>query len=177
MRSHSEVPPNRAGIEFRVFRFDPQVPPDDSAINGEAPEYLNIGPADGNAIKTQRASAQKGTRFDAFQVPEEKGMTVLDGLYYILENLDDSLAFRSSCRAAVCGSCAMHINGKYRLACNTLVSKLASPVVIRPLAHLTVIKDLVVDMTNFFRHYEAIKPYLMRNAATSDKEVSHSPEE
>src|SRR5574341_1545195 len=72
--------------------------------------------------------------FQKFEVPFiRKDLTVLEGLYYIQQRLDNSLAFRSSCREAICGSCAMHINGKYRLACNTLVSKLkTNTVTIRP---------------------------------------------
>ena len=63
--------------------------------------------------------------FQTYQVPfVRKDLTVLEGLFYIQEKLDNSLAFRSSCRSAVCGSCAMHINGRYGLACNTLISSL-----------------------------------------------------
>lgn len=116
-------------------------------------------------------------RFDRFQVPVEKGMTVLEGLYYILENLDSSLAFRSSCRSAVCGSCAMHINGCYRLACRTQIAALEPPVVIRPLAHLPVLKDLVVDMEPFFAHYEVIKPYLVPKEPPPEQEYLQSQKE
>ncbi|MCK4908894.1 MAG: succinate dehydrogenase iron-sulfur subunit [Planctomycetes bacterium] len=117
----------------------------------------------------------KTIRFDRFEVPDKKGLTVLDGLYYILENLDGSLAFRSSCRAGVCGSCAMHINGQYRLSCTTSVKPLGKNVTIRPLAHLPVLKDLVVDLTNFFRHYEKIKPYLITNDQPPKKEFIQQP--
>ena len=120
----------------------------------------------------------KTSRFDTYQVPPEKGLTVLESLYYIMENLDGSLAFRSSCRAAVCGSCAMHINGKYRLACNTLVESLKSnTITIQPLAHLPILKDMVVDLTNFFRQYEAIKPYIIPDANMPEKEFIQSPKE
>src|SRR5512137_538884 len=91
------------------------------------------------------------TRFDSdkdaepwvntFLVETRPGMSVLEGLYFIQNRLDGSLAFRSSCRAGVCGSCAMHINGLYRLACETQISHLEGPVKIRPLGHLKVIKD------------------------------------
>ncbi len=119
----------------------------------------------------------KTYRFQTYNVPVEKEMTVLEGLYYILENLDGSLAFRSSCRAGVCGSCAMHINGEYRLACNNQVSTLGKTIVIRPLAHLPILKDLVVDMTTFFKQYEAIKPYLMNGQYVPEKEFIQSPKE
>jgi succinate dehydrogenase / fumarate reductase iron-sulfur subunit len=94
-----------------------------------------------------------------------------------MENLDGSLAFRSSCRAAVCGSCAMHINGKYRLACNTQVKSLGNTVTIQPLSHLPILKDMVVDLTNFFRHYEAVKPYIITNGNAPEKEFIQSPKE
>lgn len=105
----------------------------------------------------------KKPHFQEFEIPRiRKDLTVLEGLYYIQQRLDNSLAFRSSCRAAVCGSCAMHINGKYRLACNTLVSKLESnTVTIRPLSHMTILKDLIVDVKPFWEKYEHIKPYLI----------------
>jgi succinate dehydrogenase / fumarate reductase iron-sulfur subunit len=120
----------------------------------------------------------KSGRLENFTVPWEKGLTVLEGLYYIMENLDGSLAFRSSCRAAVCGSCAMHINGKYRLACRTQVEHLNNPIItVQPLAHLPIFKDLVVDMGRFFKHYTKIKPYLMPSGNVPAKEVAQSPEE
>ena len=100
--------------------------------------------------------------FQSYEVPVENGMTVLDGLIYIQDYLDGSLVFRSSCRAAVCGSCAAHINGKYRLACETQVSDLGSgKVTIRPLAHMKVIKDMVVDLEPFWDKIKKIKPFLI----------------
>jgi succinate dehydrogenase / fumarate reductase, iron-sulfur subunit len=110
--------------------------------------------------------------FQKFQVPfVRKDLTVLEGLFYIQEKLDNSLAFRSSCRSAVCGSCAMHINGRYRLACNTLVSSLkGNKVTIRPLGHLDIIKDIFVDLEPFWKKYEIIKPYLISKTTPSDHE-------
>lgn len=118
--------------------------------------------------------------FQKYEIPcTRKDLTVLEGLFYIQQRLDDSLAFRSSCRAAVCGSCAMHINGKYRLACNTLISHLKSDTVtIRPLAHMPIHKDLVVDMKPFWEKYEYIKPYLMPGKPLpSEGERIQSPDE
>lgn len=101
--------------------------------------------------------------FQKFEIPcVRKDLTILEGLYYIQQQFDDSLAFRSSCREAVCGSCAVYINGKYRLSCKTLVSKLNSDIItIRPLSHMAILKDLFVDMRPFWEKYEYIKPYLM----------------
>ncbi|ODS34188.1 MAG: succinate dehydrogenase iron-sulfur protein [Candidatus Scalindua rubra] len=110
--------------------------------------------------------------FQKFQVPfVRKDLTVSEGLFYIQEKLDNSLAFRSSCRSAVCGSCAMHINDRYGLACNTLVSNLkGNKVTIRPLGHLDIIKDLFVDLEPFWKKYEFIKPYLISKTLPSDHE-------
>ncbi len=115
--------------------------------------------------------------FQEYEVPDKKGLTVLEGLYYILENLDSSLAFRSSCRQGVCGSCAMHINGMYRLACETQVAILGDRVTIRPLAHMKIIRDLVVDMDPFFKQFEKIKPYLIPDKEPGEREYLQSPKE
>jgi succinate dehydrogenase / fumarate reductase iron-sulfur subunit len=116
-------------------------------------------------------------RFDEFSFETEPGMTVLSGLYYIQEKLDPTLAFRSACRAGVCGSCAMHINGEYRLACETQIETLGKKVTIRPLAHLTIIKDMVVDLTPFWEHYFSVKPYLIPKDEPPEKEYLQSPEQ
>ncbi|MFQ5862472.1 MAG: succinate dehydrogenase iron-sulfur subunit [Candidatus Brocadiales bacterium] len=123
--------------------------------------------------------AGKGPHFDVFRVPHErKDLTVLDGLHYILENIDGSLAFRASCRSAVCGSCAMHINGRHRLACNTLISLLNTRnITIRPLAHTEVEKDLCVDMDIFWEKYEFVRPYLIPGSPPPEKERIQSQEE
>jgi len=116
----------------------------------------------------------RGPRFESFQVEDPPGMTILEGLFWILENKDPSLAFRCSCRSAVCGSDAMHINGQYRLACQTQIGKLRAPITIRPLAHLPVQKDLVVDMQPFWDNYKQIKPYLIPKEAAPEKEYLQS---
>lgn len=115
--------------------------------------------------------------FQTFKLPEKKSMTVLEGLYYIMEHLDPTLAFRSSCRQGVCGSCAMHINGQYRLACETQVADMGETVTVRPLAHMKIVRDLVVDLDPFFRQYEAIKPYLITDGDPPEREYLQTPEE
>ena len=115
--------------------------------------------------------------YDEFKVPVEKDTTILEGLFYILENLDTSLAWRCSCRAAVCGSCGMKINGRFGLACKTLVQNLKSKTItIEPLAHLPLIKDLVVDMTDFYKKYDVVEPYLIpKEIPPENKEFIQSP--
>ena len=90
---------------------------------------------------------------------------------------DDSFSFRRSCREGVCGSDAMNINGKNGLACIMRVADLKEPVVIRPLPGLPVIRDLIVDMSQFFKQYYSIKPYVIDNDPPPEKERLQSPED
>ncbi|WP_018150270.1 succinate dehydrogenase iron-sulfur subunit [Leeia oryzae] len=94
-----------------------------------------------------------------------------------LKQQDDSLAFRRSCREGVCGSDAMNINGRNGLACITNLKDVQEPVVLRPLPGLPVIRDLIVDMTQFFKQYHSIKPYLINNDPAPEKERKQSPED
>ena len=112
--------------------------------------------------------------YDNFTVPTKPRMTVLDALFHALEKQDGSLAFRYSCRSAVCGSCAMYINGRQRLACNTQVSALGSNITIGPLPHLRVIRDLVVDLEPFFQKIDMIKPYFEVREPFPAKEILQS---
>lgn len=113
----------------------------------------------------------KAPYFKTYEVKADKEMSVLEALFQIVENLDGSLAFRYSCRGAVCGSCAMRINGKNRLACQTLIKTLKSKVItISPLPHLPVLKDLTVDMERFFHMYKKVKPFLINDQAAPAKE-------
>ncbi|NDU85196.1 MAG: succinate dehydrogenase iron-sulfur subunit [Ferrovum sp.] len=90
---------------------------------------------------------------------------------------DDSLGLRKSCREGVCGSDGMNINGRNGLACITPLKGLAEPVVLRPLPGLPVIRDLIVDMTQFFKQYNSIKPYLETTSPPPQKERLQSPED
>lgn len=101
---------------------------------------------------------------------------LLDALIRI-KAMDDTLGMRKSCREGVCGSDAMNINGKNGLACVTKLADLKEPVVVRPMPGLPVIRDLIVDMTQFFDQYHSIKPYLVNNDPMPEKERLQSPEE
>ncbi|UCD16355.1 MAG: succinate dehydrogenase iron-sulfur subunit [Candidatus Zixiibacteriota bacterium] len=124
-----------------------------------------------------RDGGEAAAIFQEYEIPDLPGMTVLEGLYHILENQDPTLAFRSSCRQGICGSCAMHINGQYRLACETQIAIMGDTVTVRPLAHMRIIRDLVVDLDPFFAQYEAIKPYLIPAAEAGAREYRQSPGE
>lgn len=101
-------------------------------------------------------------------------MMLLDALLLIREQ-DDSLSLRKSCREGVCGSDAMNINGRNGLACITQLSSLKQPIELRPLPGLPVIRDLIVDMTQFFKQYHSIKPYLVNNDPPPETERLQSP--
>jgi succinate dehydrogenase / fumarate reductase iron-sulfur subunit len=109
-------------------------------------------------------------------IPAGSDMMVLD-LMELVRKQDPGLSYRRSCREGVCGSDGMNINGKNRLACITPVSELKTPIIIRPLPGLPVIRDLVVDMNQFYRQYEKIKPYLQNKNETPTKEHIQSPED
>ncbi len=111
-------------------------------------------------FKIRRFDERKGVYWQTFEVPVRTAMTVLDGLYYIRENFDQSLAFRASCRMGICGSCAVKINGKPRLACETPISKFKE-VKVEPLDNFAVIKDLVTEFGGFFARQKRVKPYLI----------------
>ncbi|MCX7159474.1 MAG: succinate dehydrogenase iron-sulfur subunit [Proteobacteria bacterium] len=101
---------------------------------------------------------------------------LLDALMRI-KSEDDSVSYRRSCREGVCGSDAMNINGKNGLACITKLADLPEHVTLRPLPGLPVIRDLIVDMTQFFKQYHSIKPYLINNEPAPERERLQSPED
>jgi succinate dehydrogenase / fumarate reductase iron-sulfur subunit len=90
-------------------------------------------------------------------------MTVLDGLIYIKENLDSTLAFRTSCRMGICGSCGMLINNFPHLACHSQIEEFHSDTLtVKPLPNLPIIKDLVADLVPMFDNHKLIEPYIVR---------------
>lgn len=109
-------------------------------------------------------------------VPDPTDRMLLDVLVR-LKAIDDSLTFRRSCREGVCGSDAMNINGRNGLACITPLNGLKEPVELRPLPSFPVIRDLVVDMTQFFKQYHSIRPYLINVDPPPEKERLQSPED
>ncbi len=110
------------------------------------------------------------------KIPPKSDMMVLEALQ-LIKLQDETLTFRASCREGVCGSDGMNINGLNRLACITPLSSLKPPIVIRPLVNMTVIRDLVVDFTLFFKQYERVKPYLQNDTEAPLKERLQSPAE
>jgi succinate dehydrogenase / fumarate reductase iron-sulfur subunit len=101
--------------------------------------------------------------WEDFQLEIDPKERVLDGLHKIKWDIDGSLTFRRSCAHGICGSDAMRINGKNRLACKTLIKDInpEKPITIEPIKGLTVLKDLVVDMEPFFQAYRDVMPFLI----------------
>jgi succinate dehydrogenase / fumarate reductase iron-sulfur subunit len=95
-------------------------------------------------------------------------------------NIDGTLTFRRSCRHAICGSCALNVNGQNMLVCSRPLFEVLNKkneVTIRPLSYLPVIKDLVVDRTSFWEQYQRVKPWLIPPSSQPEKEFRMSPEE
>jgi len=122
--------------------------------------------------------------YERFEVPLKPGMSILDALFYIQDHLDSNFAFRYSCRGAICGSCGMTIDKFPQLACKTQVARVKdqkpprlpelkfgdvpdnwneeTEILIEPLPNMKVIRDLVVDMEDFWKFYGEVQPYFVR---------------
>ena len=130
----------------------------------------------------------KGERYDDYEVEITSSMTVLDLLFLIQENIDQSLAFRYSCRGAICGSCAVLANGRPVLACKTPVARITEQknsdqvsldtkkgqpeggILLEPIPKLPVIRDLIVDYDPFFEEYRKLEPVLNVENVHPEKE-------
>ena len=114
-----------------------------------------------------------------YELPEARvsqGMMLLDALLMLKEQ-DETLSFRRSCREGVCGSDGMNINGVNGLACITPLASLKRPVQIRPLPGLPVVRDLVVDLSQFYQQYRTVKPYLINEDPCPEVERLQSPQQ
>ena len=116
-------------------------------------------------------------RMQDYDIPlEPTDKMLLDALMRLKQH-DDSITFRRSCREGVCGSDAMNINGKNGLACITNLNEVKEPVVLRPMPGLPVVRDLIVDMSLFFKQLHSIKPWLVNETAAPEKERLQSPDD
>ncbi len=109
-------------------------------------------------------------RIDSYQIDMDAcGPMVLDAIIKIKNEIDSTLTFRRSCREGVCGSCAMNVNGKNTLACIKSIADFSGTIKIYPLPHMSVVKDLVPDMTHFYEQYTSIKPWLQTEAPAPEQ--------
>lgn len=115
-------------------------------------------------LSRYRPEQEDEPTFDEFDVPLRREWAVLDGLNYIKDELDGTLSYRWSCRMGICGSCGAMVNGEPTLTCGTFLTDYApGPVRIEPLANFPVIRDLVVELTDFMDKLGAVKPWLIRD--------------
>ena len=118
--------------------------------------------------------------FEEYEVPCRKDWVVLDGLNYIKDQLDGTLSFRWSCRMGICGSCGMTVNGEPKLTCETFLTDYApGPVRIEPLQNFPVVRDLIVEMTDFMEKLTTIKPWIVRDEERplAEGEYKQTPDE
>ena len=127
-----------------------------------------------NVYRWNRES-NENPRLDKFHINKSKlGPMVLDALMFIKNQMDPSLTFRRSCREGICGSCSMNVNGTNTLACLKPIE--GEEINIYPLPHMRVLKDLIPDMSDFYKQYESIQPWL-KNNKNSKKENLQTPED
>ena len=118
----------------------------------------------------------KEAYMESFEVEETQGMMVRDALLMIKEK-DPTFTFRHSCGEGVCGSDAININGRNGLGCVTRIADLKQPIEVRPVPGMPIVRDLVVDMSQFYHQYRAVKPYLIRHDPEPEVEVLQSPDD
>ena len=131
-------------------------------------------------VTRYRPEQDSGATVQEYQVPCPKDWVVLDGLNYIKDRVDGSLSYRWSCRMGVCGSCGMTVNGEPKLTCETFLSEYGSgPVRVEPLRNFPVVRDLVVEISDFMRKLVAVKPWIIRDKEkpVSEGEYLQTPDE
>ena len=115
--------------------------------------------------------------FQTYSVPCQEEWVVLDALNYVKDHLDRSLSYRWSCHMAVCGSCAMVINGNPMLSCKTFLRDLPDHIQVEPLHNFPIERDLIVSQDDFMDHLKAVRPYLVpkERAIEPDGTYKQSP--
>jgi succinate dehydrogenase / fumarate reductase, iron-sulfur subunit len=120
----------------------------------------------------------RNPRVDTYEIDlDDCGPMVLDALIKIKGEVDSTLTFRRSCREGICGSCSMNIDGRNALACTKAIEDVDGDVAVYPLPHMSVIRDLVVDLTGFWAQYAWTQPWLQAYTAEPEKERPQSQED
>ncbi|OLB77283.1 MAG: succinate dehydrogenase/fumarate reductase iron-sulfur subunit [Actinobacteria bacterium 13_2_20CM_2_71_6] len=121
-------------------------------------------------VARYRPEQEETPTFDEYAVPLRKDWAVLDGLNHIKDELDGTLSYRWSCRMGICGSCGAMVNGEPKLTCATFLTDYApGPVRVEPLTNFPVIRDLVVELTDFMHKLGTVKPWLIRDDSPIDE--------
>jgi len=120
----------------------------------------------------------KKPHYEAYKIDASPTDRVLDLLEYVKGNFDGTLSFRRSCAHGICGSDAIRVNGRNRLACKMLVKEVGSKnITVEPILGMRVIRDLIVDMEPFFKHYRSVMPFLVNDEPPPKNERYQSVEE
>jgi len=152
------LPSNSKVVEGRVYK------------NMQISEHLKI-------LKIYRwdPETNKNPRLDSYEIDSQVcGPMVLDALIKIKDEIDTTLTFRRSCREGICGSCAMNIDGVNTLACLKPMKEVKGEIKIYPLPHMRVIKDLVPDLTEAYKQFESIKPWLQNDEKNTNQKKEES---
>jgi succinate dehydrogenase iron-sulfur subunit len=131
-------------------------------------------------VARYRPEQESSATIEEYEVPLRKDWVVLDGLNYIKDRLDGSLSYRWSCRMGVCGSCGMTVNGEPKLTCETFLSEYGDgPVRVEPLSNFPIVRDLVVEISDFMQKLVRVKPWIVREQEkpVSDGEYVQTPDE
>lgn len=131
-------------------------------------------------VARYRPEAETAPTMQRYEVPFRKDWVILDGLNHIKDHLDGTLSYRWSCRMGVCGSCGMTVNGEPKLTCATFLSDYApGPVRVEPLRNFPVIRDVIVDISDFMKKLVAVKPWIIRDSEKplSEGEYRQTPDE
>ena len=125
-------------------------------------------------LKVRRYDPEtKEAHYQEYTIQTEDHWTVLDGLIHIREYVDETLGVRCSCRSAICGSCAMRVNGRARLACKTRITEVSPDghtVTVESLGNMPPIKDLATDMTKFWAKVREVSPYIKAHQPPPERE-------
>jgi succinate dehydrogenase / fumarate reductase iron-sulfur subunit len=130
-------------------------------------------------LKIRRFNPETDTQpwWREYDIEAEATDRVLDLLHYVKDQIDGTLSFRRSCGHGICGSDAMLINGRNILACKALVQDIGTNITVQPLLALPVIKDLIVDMEQFFEKYRSVLPFLINHDPLPPRERLQSPKD
>src|ERR1041384_3758627 len=114
-------------------------------------------------VARYRPEQESEPTFQTYEVPYRKDWVVLDALNYIKDQIDGTLSYRWSCRMGVCGSCGMMVNGTPVLTCATFLQKFApGPIRVEPLSNFPVVRDLIIEMSDFMEKLKKVKPWIIR---------------
>src|SRR5918911_207789 len=131
-------------------------------------------------VSRYRPEVEAEPTFQEYEVPCRKDWVVLDALNYIKDNLDGTLSYRWSCRMGICGSCGMTVNGEPKLTCATFLTDYApGPIRVEPLKNFPVVRDLVIEMSDFLAKLPEVKPWIIRKEEKplAEGEYRQSPEQ